>query len=289
MRVGVLASGKLGFSIFQELHNRHDIRAVFTDSKSSPIIDFSNENKIPVFIGNPRNGKAQGFISQTEIDVLISVNYLFVVDKDVLEWPQKIAFNIHGSLLPKYRGRTPHVWAIINNEKETGITAHIMEEGLDNGDIIEQEVIPITKNETGGGVLEKFEELYLPLIERVLKNTANDTLVSTVQNEEEASYFGMRNPNDGMIDWSWQKERIRNWVRAQAYPYPGAFTFSESEKLVIDEITFSNHGFSSDMPNGLVLSEDPVIVKTPNGAVEIVRMRTTTSRILKGTLLNMKS
>jgi methionyl-tRNA formyltransferase len=86
--------------------------------------------------------------------------------------------------------------------------------------------------------------------------------------------FGKRTPEDGLIDWNWQKERIRNWVRAQAYPYPGAFTYYDKQKVIIDEVAYTNSGFNSNMKNGLILAVKPKLeVKTPNGALVINKMR----------------
>jgi len=93
------------------------------------------------------------------------------------------------------------------------------------------------------------------------------------QDESKATYFGKRTPDDGEINWYWQKERIRNWVRAQALPYPGAFTWVGQEKMIIDEIAFDDTGFHSDIPNGTVLSLSPVRVKTPNGVIRIEKDR----------------
>jgi methionyl-tRNA formyltransferase len=184
-----------------------------------------------------------------------------------------MAFNIHGSLLPKYRGRTPHVWAIINNEKETGITAHKIDRDCDTGDIIRQIKIEIEENDTGASILAKYESLYLSLIESVLSDIKSNKVNAVRQDHTMATYFGKRTPEDGRIDWNWQKERIRNWVRAQADPYPGAFTFYEQSKIIIDEVMFSSRAYSSDMPNGMILSLDPLEIKTPNGAIRILKMR----------------
>ena len=86
--------------------------------------------------------------------------------------------------------------------------------------------------------------------------------------------FGKRTPEDGRINWNWQKERIRNWVRAQSYPYPGAFSFFNNNKIIIDEIKFSSHGFNFKDENGLILKVNPsIIIKTVNGALEVKKMR----------------
>jgi methionyl-tRNA formyltransferase len=282
MRIGLLASGDLGFIVLEHMKSLYQIEFVMTDKKSNVIIDFCLNNTIPCFAGNPRNGKAHSFFSNKCVDLIVSVNYLFIIEKDIIELPTLFAFNIHGSLLPKYRGRTPHVWSIINNEKHTGITAHKIDEGCDTGDIIEQIKIEITDTDTGASILNKYARQYIPLIESVLLKIKNDSVVYLKQNDIEATYFGVRKPDDGKIDWNWQKERIYNWIRAQASPYPGAFSFYENEKIIIDEIVFSNYGFNAEMSNGLILSEKPLLVKTSNGVVELTIVRNENLKIKVG-------
>lgn len=282
MRIGLLASGNLGFIVLEYMKSLYQIEFVMTDKKSNTIIDFCLNNNIPCFTGNPRNGKAHSFFANKCVDLIVSVNYLFIIEKDIIELPTLFAFNIHGSLLPKYRGRTPHVWSIINNEKQTGITAHKIDEGCDTGDIIEQIKIEITDTDTGASILNKYAQQYIPLIESVLFKIKNDSVLYLKQNDIEATYFGVRTPDDGKIDWNWQKERIYNWVRAQASPYPGAFSFYEDEKIIIDEIVFSNYGFNAEMPNGLILSEKPLLVKTSNGVIELTIVRNENLKIKMG-------
>lgn len=273
MKLGVLCSGNLGFQILSKLYSVHEISFVFTDSKSNVIIDFCNKNQIDLFIGNPRNGKCLSFINQKDCDILFSINYLFIIDEPLISLPKKHAINIHGSLLPKYRGRTPHVWAIINNEDKTGITAHLIDEKCDNGDIIEQVEIEIFHEDTGAMILEKFNALYWPLIKKIIHNIQNQSIKLIPQNHSKASYFGKRTPNDGKINWNWQKERIYNWVRAQADPYPGAFCYLNDKKVRIDKISFCDDGFKSDTPNGTILSFEPFKVKTCNGVIQIDKHR----------------
>jgi len=282
VKLGVLCSGLLGFTLLQYLKSRWDIEFVCTDSQSTDIIGFSQQSKIDLFSGNPRGGRIIEFIKEREIDVLISVNYLFIIEPDLIRLPKLLAFNVHGSLLPKYRGRTPHVWAIINNETETGITAHAIDEGCDTGGIIEQIVIPISSEDTGATVLQKYEKAYRPLIDSVLNKVATNKVHIQKQDETKATYFGKRTPDDGLINWNWQRERIRNWVRAQAFPYPGAFTYIGNRKVVIDKVTFTDVGFSSDEPNGLIKSIDPVLVKTPNGVVEMNDIREGKEFLIQG-------
>mgnify|MGYP000987242047 CR=1 FL=1 len=278
MIYAVLCSGNLGFNILSNLYNELKIKFVFTDNKSTDIINFCKENNILLFKGNPRNGKANEFIANNKlatkkVDVIISVNYLFIIDKQIIDLASKIAFNVHGSLLPKYRGRTPHVWSIINNEKYAGITAHIIDNGCDTGDIIEQVKFRIGSKDTGASLLEKYNLIYLPLIKKVISKINSNSVILKKQNNLKATYFGKRVPEDGQINWDWQKERIYNWVRAQAYPYPGAFTHFNQQKLVIDEVRFSNFGFNYNLENGKILSLNPLIVKVQNGCLEIIKYR----------------
>jgi methionyl-tRNA formyltransferase len=286
MKLGLLVSGKLGFEIFIKIKDLHDIVFIFTDEQSIKILEYAQQFSIPFFVGNPRNILATEFIKDKFIEVLVSVNYLYIIGIQLIELPSKLAFNIHGSLLPKYRGRTPHVWAIINNESFTGITAHVIDSGCDTGPILDQAKVSIEPNDTGSTILEKYKTLYFPLLQRVLNQIESGTQSFTVQDESLATYFGKRTPDDGRINWDWQKERIRNWVRAQAHPYPGAFSWNRSQKLVIDEIVFVDCGFHFENPNGLVISIEPLLIKTSNGVVELKKIRNFDHDIQEGDILN---
>lgn len=274
MKLGILCSGHLGFEVLQHLTVRHVVDFVFTDKQSASIIQYCEKNAIALFKGNPRKNESNIFIKDRNIDVLISINYLFLIEKELIELPARLSFNVHGSMLPKYRGRTPHVWSIINGETETGITAHLIDEGCDTGGIIEQLAVPIEPSDSGASILRKFNKLYVPLIDNVLEKIATNTVTVREQDHQKATFFGKRTPADGIIDWNWQKERIRNWVRAQMAPYPGAFSFYDNKKITIDEVSFCDNGFDYDMPNGLILEVDPhVLVKTTNGVIRLSKIR----------------
>jgi len=275
MNLALFVSGGLGFKVLDHLmESKHSIKCVYTDSNSNEIIDTANDNHLPIFIGNPRNERALRFIDAHTIDIILSVNYLFLIER-LLFSKAELAVNIHGSLLPKYRGRTPHVWAIINNESKTGVTAHLIDDGCDTGDIIKQKEVEINNNDRGADILEKFNKLYIPLVDEILIDFERGSITPIPQNNKNATFFGKRTPDDGRINWGWHKERIRNWVRAQAYPYPGAFTYYQGldEKVIIDEVVFSDKGFNETDRNGLIVSLNPICVKTPNGVLEIRNIR----------------
>ncbi|MBA7583847.1 Bifunctional polymyxin resistance protein ArnA [subsurface metagenome] len=251
MKIAVLASGELGFMSTLFILEKFGIKCILSDARSENIIKLARSKEIALFLGNPRKGKVSEFIKDKKIDVLLSVNYIYLIEQDLIDWPGKYAINLHGSLLPKYRGRTPHVWAIINNEKETGITAHLIDSGCDSGPIVEQVIIPIQEAYTGADLLKIYYEKYPGLIASVLEKVRKDTLEPIKQDHALATYFGKRTPDDGHIEWDWTKERIYNWVRAQARPYPGAFSYYQGKKIVIYKIRYSSLGFDYRDKNGL--------------------------------------
>ena len=276
LSTGLLLSGNLGFVCLKKLEKETTIQFVLTNKTSNEIIDYCHNKNIPLFTGNPRKlkTKVKEFLTDKPVDYLFSINYLYIIEKDILKHPKYHAINFHGSLLPKYRGRTPHVWAIINGEKKTGITAHLMEEGYDTGAIVKQVHINIDTYDTGSDLLKKFEKKYPLLIDELISSIDNNKLHYEEQDNLKATYFGKRKPEDGEINWNWQKERIRNWVRAQAYPYPGAFSYYNEQKIIIDEIQFSDLGYDYLTPNGTILKTKPYpFVKTPNGVVVLSNIR----------------
>jgi len=279
MTIGLLISGNLGNVILNQLILNQEVKLlfVFTDFKSSSIIETCRKNDIQLFLGNPRNGKSSSFLTEIQDpDLLLSVNYLFIVEKDIISKALKYAINIHGSLLPMYRGRTPHVWAIINNEKITGITAHIIEEGCDEGDIVLQKEIPILDSYTGQDLLSIFNEVYPVIVNEIIEKIKTNTVKLIKQDNSKATFFEKRTADDGKISFDWQKERIYNWVRAQANPYPGAFCYLKSAKIIIHKVIFSDYGYKQEMINGLVVKVEDTsfFVKTQNGVIQIVNFET---------------
>jgi methionyl-tRNA formyltransferase len=272
---GLLVSGELGMTCLRAIYQKHPIFFVLTDKKSFAIISYCSDNNISVFTGTPRDGAAISFLNNYQVDTILSINYLFLIESDIINFPRKYAINFHGSLLPRYRGRTPHVWAIINNETETGITAHFISETYDSGDIVYQEKVQIDGKMTGSDLLASFSLSYPRIIDKVIALLESSSIDAKKQDESKATYFGKRSPIDGMINWYWQRERINNWVRALAKPYPGAFTYYRGKKIILHQISFSDFGFFDTDTDGLVLEggEQPII-KTPNGAIQILLMET---------------
>jgi len=274
----ICISGNLGLVVLNNLLKKSIlIAAVLTDKHSDEIVSTCEVRQVKCFAGNPRNGKAYSWMQEHDVmfDVLLSINYLFILETDILTKP-KYAINFHGSLLPKYRGRTPHVWAIINGEDKVGITAHLMNDKCDDGDIVKQVIIPVEIEDTGSIVLSKYNQTYPSMVDEIIDDIESGNVKSTPQDFSKATYFGKRTPDDGQINWDWQKERIRNWVRAQANPYPGAFTYCNDKKIIINRIDYTDHGFEYTIANGTVIDivNGTPYIKVQNGVLALTDIHT---------------
>ena len=159
-----------------------------------------------------------------QADFIFSFYYRRMLPLAVLNHATRGAFNMHGSLLPKYRGRAPVNWAIIHGETETGATLHEMTAKPDAGRIVDQERVPIGPDDTAVEVFRKVTDAAETVLRRSIGNLLSGKFVLKPQDLSKGSYFGGRKPEDGRIDWSKSAWEIHNLVRALAPPYPGAFT-----------------------------------------------------------------
>ena len=157
-------------------------------------------------------------------DFLFSFYYRQMLSPAVLAAARRGAFNMHGSLLPKYRGRVPVNWAVLRGERETGATLHEMVEKPDAGRIVDQEAVPIGENDTAAEVFGRVTEAAGRVLERALPPLLDGSAVLRPQDLRSGSYFGGRKPEDGRIDWTQGARAVHDLVRAVAPPYPGAFT-----------------------------------------------------------------
>ena len=193
------------------------------------VYELSKKNGLKVLTGEPEYDE----VKAAEPDVIFSFYYRSMIDMKILSLAKLGAFNMHGSLLPKYRGRACVNWAVLNGEKEAGVTLHHMTKYADRGNIVAQEAVTIGENETSHDVFMKI----IPAAGRVLSRSLDDILAGnaegTPQNEAEATKFGRRRPEDGLIDWSKSAREIHNLVRAVAKPFPGAFTYHNDRKIML--------------------------------------------------------
>lgn len=156
-------------------------------------------------------------------DFLFSFYYRNMLGAELLALPRRGAYNMHGSLLPKYRGRVPVNWAVIMGEEETGATLHQMVAKPDAGGIVDQQAVPIGPEDTAADVFGKVTEAAERVLARALPALIAGSARITPQDLGQGSYFGGRRPEDGRIDWTQSARAVHNLVRGVAPPYPGAF------------------------------------------------------------------
>jgi methionyl-tRNA formyltransferase len=174
-------------------------------------------------------------------DFVFSFYYRHMLDKAWLSVPRLGALNIHGSLLPKYRGRAPVHWAIIRGETTTGASLHYMVEKPDAGALVDQEAVPILENDTALDVSMKVAAAAEAVLRRSLPKLIAGTAPSLPLDLKAGSYFGRRRPEDGRIDWRCGARAIHDLVRAVAPPFPGAFTEVNGCRLEVLETRMDTH------------------------------------------------
>jgi methionyl-tRNA formyltransferase len=166
-------------------------------------------------------------------DYLFSFYYRHMIPAELLACAKIGALNMHGSLLPKFRGRAPVNWAILHGETETGATLHIMEAKPDAGDIVGQSAVFIGPDETATEVFGKVSQAAVAVMEQVLPELVQGHIPRKANNLAQGSYFGGRKPADGEILWHQTAQQVHNLVRAVAPPYPGAFTDWQGQRRIV--------------------------------------------------------
>lgn len=233
----------------------------------------AREKGIPIFTPekvNTPEGIEQ--IAALKPDLILSVYYRNMISSKILALPPLGAFNMHGSLLPKYRGRAPINWAVLHGEPRIGMTLHRMVKAADAGAIVDQDGVDLGPRDTAEQAFRKV----LPCARRVLARQIDALLAGTAretpQDEAQATYFGGRKPEDGRIDWRRTSREIFNLIRAVTDPYPGAFTDVGAARLMVwwAEPDAPAAQGRRGQP-GEVLSAHPLVVATGDGALELTR------------------
>ncbi|KAB0569057.1 bifunctional UDP-4-amino-4-deoxy-L-arabinose formyltransferase/UDP-glucuronic acid oxidase ArnA [Pseudomonas sp. R11F] len=254
----------------------YDIAAVFThadDPKENnfygSVAQLCARNGIPVHAPEDANHPLWiERIAKLNPDFIFSFYYRNLLSEALLATAKKGAFNLHGSLLPKYRGRAPANWVLVNGETETGVTLHRMVKRADAGAILAQQKVIIDRTDTGLTLHAKLRDAATNLLRDALPQLAQGKLAETAQDESQATYFGRRTAADGKLDWKKPAEELFNLVRAVTQPYPGAFCAVGEHKLIVwqAEVLKGNEGLApgrviSVNPLRIACGEDSLVVK----------------------------
>lgn len=250
-------------------HRDHPQENIWFDS----VAEVAAQHGIPVFAPDDINHPLWvARIREMAPDALFSFYYRDLVKPAILEIPPLGCFNLHGSLLPKYRGRVPINWAIINGESETGVTLHYMTPRPDDGDIVAQRRVAISDDDTARTVFDKCVVAARELLDETLPKILDGSAPRIAQNPDDATYFGGRQPRDGEISWNKSAREVRNLIRAVTRPYPGAFTFNGDRKIIVWQATDATREYSQGEENraGTILSTEPLVVACgENSALQI--------------------
>lgn len=200
------------------------------------VSDLARSHRISVYTpDNPNHPEFVALIRGLAPDLVLSFWYRRLLCRELLEIPRLRGVNLHGSLLPKYRGRNPVNWVLVNGETETGVTLHCMTEEADAGDIVAQRMLPIDPEDTALSLYRKMADLALALFSETYPLLKTGTAPRIPQDSTQATVFRRRTPEDGLIQWGWPAGRVYNLIRAVTHPYPGAFTYFRGTRLFLWE------------------------------------------------------
>ncbi|MBH2652847.1 bifunctional UDP-4-amino-4-deoxy-L-arabinose formyltransferase/UDP-glucuronic acid oxidase ArnA [Serratia ureilytica] len=269
----------------------YDVQAVFTHTDDpgennffSSVARLGAELDLPVYAPEDVNHPLWvDRIRELQPDVIFSFYYRHMLSDEILSLAPLGGFNLHGSLLPRYRGRAPVNWALVNGETETGATLHKMVKRPDAGDIVGQQKVAIADNDTALTLHKKVLEAAQAVLKEQLPKLKNGTATFTKQDESQASYFGRRTAADGEILWHKSAKEINNLVRAVTEPYPGAFSYLGQRKLIVwrSHVLDTQH----DKQPGTVLSTAPLVIACGEGALEIVAGQNESGLYVQGSRL----
>jgi len=279
MKTVVFAYHNIGLAGLEALErNGFEIQAVFThrddpgeDCWFGSVRDWAASSGIPVF--RPQKINAARWVRKIrglEPDVIFSFHYRFMLCGDILKIPPQGAYNLHTSLLPAYRGRSPVNWVLVHGEKTTGVTLHHMVDKPDAGDIVGQKEVEIAQEDTALSLYRKLTAKTSLLLDELLPLILSGTAPRIRQDVKAGSYFGGRRPEDGKIDWAWPAQRVYNLIRAVTEPYPGAITFLPGSEKMFIWWALPESTDSSSAVGTIDLEEGRVTVRAGEGKLRLV-------------------
>jgi len=293
MKTIVLAYHNIGcVGIEALLRNGFEIAAVFTHRNDpqeniwfDSVAELAASRDIPVFApGDINHPMWVRRIGDLKPDIIFSFYYRNLIGPSILEIPPAGCLNLHGSLLPKYRGRCPINWVLVNGENDTGVTLHYMTPRPDDGDIVCQKRIMISDDDTAKSLHEKMTAASSRMLDEILPRIRDKAASCQAQDQAEATYFSGRHPEDGEIDWEKRASEVRNLVRAVTHPYPGAFSHIGDKKCFFWMVTEMPQGGAGVSP-GTIVSTSPLVIACGAGAVRVDFCQTEGGVYMSGTQL----
>jgi len=237
-----------------------------------PVKVLAEANGIPVFQPNRiRLPEGHEMLKSLAPDLMITAAFGQILSAENLAVPKHGCINVHGSLLPKYRGAAPVQWCVIDGEKTTGVTTMLTDVGIDTGDMLLKKEIAIGENETAGELFDRIALLGAETLKETLEQLKAGTLTATPQNEAEATHCRMLKKEDGHVDFALPTAKVHDLIRG-VNPWPGAYAMLDEQPL---KLWASRPAQGSGEP-GTILVADPkqgLVIATGDGAVEITELQ----------------
>ncbi len=252
------------------------------------VVAWAGENDIPVFCPEEIN-TAHWIkkIADLRPEVIFSFYYRRLLAPRILAIPPRGAFNLHGSFLPRYRGRCPVNWVLVNGETVTGVTLHDMVENADAGDIVAQRAVPIDFADTARTLYRKLCRQATVLLDEALPLIKAGAITKRAQDLTAGSYYGGRRPEDGRIGWRQPATVIYNLIRAVTEPYPGAFTENAGgDRVTIWWALPEETRYPAGSPGGLTVEGDAVYVSAGEGRLRLIDIEINGVRLKDRAILN---
>jgi len=284
----VIFMGTPDFAVYslKALLTQHEVIAVVSQPDKpkgrgkkltpTPVKEFALEQGIQVY--QPEKARDPEFVAllkELNPDVIAVTAFGQILPESILNIPKYGCINVHGSLLPKYRGAAPMQWSIINGEKVTGITTMFMAKGMDTGDMLLKTEVPITPEDNFASVHDKMALAGADLLLETLTALQAGTLGRIPQNHEEATYAAMITKETGHIDWTKNAEEILNLMRGLD-PTPGAYTMYEGEPLKLFKGTKTEGDYRQGKCGEVVeITKKGFVVKCGDGALIITELQAT--------------
>lgn len=261
------------------IESEHEVIAVITqpdkpkgrgkEMQFTPVKQAAIEAGIPVYQPvRVRDEKVVSMMAEWKPDAIIVAAFGQLLPKAILDMPVYGCINVHASLLPKYRGAAPIQWAVIDGEKESGVTAMLMNEGLDTGDMLKKVTVKIDEKETGDSLHDKLSVLGGGLMLEVLKELESGTAVRTPQTDEDSCYARMLKKEMGAIDFSMPAEKIERLIRG-LNSWPSAYTHINGKTLKIWDADVLDEEYEGICGEIVKLSKDELLMKTGKGTLSL--------------------
>lgn len=255
--------------------SEHAYKAIWADS----VEELARERGVPVHLTERVDSHTIDLVKRADPDVIVVNSWYTRMPPELYDLPPHGTLNLHDSLLPKFTGFSPVLWALISGESEFGLTVHRMDDGLDTGDILIQRALPIGPTDTGAELVVRAMDLIPDALGDALSALESQTAVWTPQQKADRTYFHKRCERDSLIDWCWPAEVVERFVRALSDPYPRAFTFYRGERIGVLEARVSDAHYGGT-PGRVIAQEGGGAVvsgadayRGGNHAVVITRVR----------------